>query len=536
MTENRIITNQIKICFIANSPGLKNIQNFFNSISQELFQKYNVTLTYIIKNTFDDVTNAFKAGNPEKIDMFINLPHDRLQDYISKDGVKELNYNTSLFSKNSLLAVSSENKIYGFPTTYEAVALIKKKNISSNKNDILTNKINIPRPDDPYHFYSLLTSFGTQIFKIENNQWTKTVDLNDDVAVKFGQFIRKYKKDKIIAEDIYGINACFRQKKCGSVITGPWFWGKLVEIYGPKFLNELTIESVPKFGGYEPTPFSTIRASFVWSGTTQFDVINKIINQYIITDTGMEVFRGDGLSPYLNINITDEFLKLFKVAIKNSIPMPGFMETTDKNGMSVWNYMKNYLKKIYNNDSAQLKEEWMIMKNGIKNIFPEDNIFPDPCKEPIKILYKESLAKKGGIHSKSKILTSSGFKYISEINTDDVLLNQNKMPIKINAIYYMDIIGNSNNYPALVKNNLISRYQTILVKNDLVTKPVFDNNSVIKKDTKFSYYFIELESNCDNYLVLENDIYVESYSEDNNKYAYMPQKNNLYKKIKLTGN
>lgn len=273
------------------------------------------------------------------------------------------------FMDATMIGTTSEDVLYGYPTSIETYALYYNKDILADmgfepaetmqevieqskqyqegaaKNDRYGFMM---EPGNFYFSYAFIGGFGGYVFG-DNGTDASDLGLNNEGAVKAGELLKQI-HDEILPlknEDLSGdvISSYFNDNKLMYRISGPWDIKNHTEA-GINF----GISPLPKLAnGENPTSFSGVKAYYV-NAYTEFPKAASLLAKFATTDEMLEKrFEMTGQLPpsvaLLDSDAikSDDIAQGFLTQAQYAVPMPNIPEM-----QSVWGPMGNSLTALWN--------------------------------------------------------------------------------------------------------------------------------------------------------------------------------------------
>jgi arabinogalactan oligomer/maltooligosaccharide transport system substrate-binding protein len=262
----------------------KDQYGYMSQIAKDFTELYNIPVK-VVKTEITEQVDKLAQITDDKAPDVVVFPHDHLGRAVAGKLVLEntdFAETTKASSPESAInAVSADGKLYGYPKSVEAVALIYNKDLiptppatwdevlayASNKDihDPANKKYAILwEVAGAYHSYAFVGSNGGYVF---GNNGTNATDLgvNNEGAVKGLTTYAQVKKDLLSSMksgDANGgvINELFMTEKVAMTINGPW----AVKDYQDAGIN-IGVAKIPAFGSEPAKPFGGVRAYYVSS-------------------------------------------------------------------------------------------------------------------------------------------------------------------------------------------------------------------------------------------------------------------------------
>lgn len=256
--------------------------------------------------------------------------HDWLGDLVANQVVEpiDLGGHAADFQDNAIEAFKYDGKHYGLPSTVQSLALVcdaKKVPTQPSWSDVKKVGLALSLNDgggDPYHLYTIQTSFGAHVFKKNNNGYLTELDFENGGA-EFANWLAVDGAQLLDAKSTWDSSVTALQNGTkGCWITGPWVSGVL-DLNSTKF----NIYSVPSVGGKESVSFLSARGFYVSAHSKDITYAKKFVLDYIgKSETQKELFNVSGRIPANKLAFdsakTDRVVQGFGNAGQNAEPLP----------------------------------------------------------------------------------------------------------------------------------------------------------------------------------------------------------------------
>ncbi|MGE8204643.1 sugar ABC transporter substrate-binding protein [Heyndrickxia sp. NPDC080065] len=358
------------------------------AVAKEFTAKYNVPVK-VAEVSHTDAAAKLKTDGPAGLgaDVF-DSAHDHLGELVTA-GLVRTNYfapeykgkylDQALEASSYINPDTDKKELYGFPIAVETYALFYNKKLvqepATTWDDLLTqskkitdkkqNKFGIMfEPSNYYFLHAFVGGYGGYEFG-DNGTNAKDIGLNNDGAVKAGEFVKKI-HDEVLplkAEDITGdaIGSLFNENKLAYKITGPW------DVEGLKKAKvDFGVVPLPKLdNGEPPKSFMGVKSYYV-SAYTKYPKAATLLAQFASSkEMEQKRFEMTGQLPAENTVLdsdvikNDSILSAFLEQVKVATPMPSIPEM-----QSVWAAMGTAFTTIWNK-GADVKQT---LDNAVKQI------------------------------------------------------------------------------------------------------------------------------------------------------------------------
>lgn len=240
-------------------------------------------------------------------------------------------------------AVKYKGKTVGYPISVEALSLIYNKDLVKapleNWEDIYAvdkeQQKNGKRAlmwhfKETYFSWPVMAATGGYVFK----QTPEGYDVNDtgidDAGAKRGlQFMADLAKNGVVPQDAdYSISdSKFNKGEIAMTINGPWAF----ENYKKSGIN-YGVALLPKLDGQRSKAMVGVLSAGINSASPNQDLAVEFLEQFLITDAGLETVNGDkplggvALKSYQEKLDADPNIKAVMANAQNGVPMPNVAE------------------------------------------------------------------------------------------------------------------------------------------------------------------------------------------------------------------
>lgn len=301
----------------------------------------------VLKN-FEDIRADFTAQVPTGNGPDITVgAHDWLGEMTTNGVVSpiEIGDKASEFEESAIAAFTMNEQLYALPYAIENIALLRNVDLAPEApttwDEALTMGeaagttykflIQMNGEDgDPYTFYPLQTSFGSTVFK-QNEDGSYTNELNlaegGDAFAQFladngpggtGAFDQDRKYDIVLD--------AFSKGESPFLIGGPW----MLEAINAGGIN-VSVDAIPSAGGQPARPFVGVAGFYLSSQAKNPLVANDFLVNYIATeDIQYQLYEAGGRPPALKAAAekaaADPITAGFMAAGADAVPMPSIPE------------------------------------------------------------------------------------------------------------------------------------------------------------------------------------------------------------------
>lgn len=361
-------------------------------VAEEFTKKYNIPVK-VEEVGHTDAPGKMKTDGPAGLaaDVFA-APHDHAGGMAAQGLILENFYADEYqqdFMEAAIIGTSVDGKMYGYPTNIETYALFYNKDLvkqapqtfeelmtqSKTFTDKAQNKYGFMMEVGNFYFvYSIIGGYEGYVFG-NNNTDPNDIGLNNEGAVKAGQFMLRLKKEilPLNNEDItYDVKqSLFNEGKLMFNIDGPW----AVKGHKDAGLN-FGVAPLPKLeNGNVPTSFSGVKGFYVNAYTKYPEAASLYAKFATSEEMLLKRFEITGELPPRKSLLENEIIKNDEIAAafltqaQSAVPMPNIPEMP-----AVWGPAGSALAAIWNEQAApkaaldsavqQIKEAIEIQKTG----------------------------------------------------------------------------------------------------------------------------------------------------------------------------
>ena len=308
----------------------------------------------VVEKARDSIRADFETQAPagQGPDVIVGA-HDWVGSYVSQGLITpvELGDVADGLAEVSVRAFSVEGQTYGMPYAIENVALLRNAElapetpaswdemVAAGQALVDAGDADLPfgvqmngEAGDPYHFYSLLTSFGAALFgQDENGDWDPAdVLLDNEGGLQYAQFLQEAGANGIFSISNSGdvLKEMFESGKLPYWITGPWWAGDSVDAG-----IDLVVEPVPGPGGETPSPFVGVQGVMISNfSENKLAATEFVVNFLGSEDAARSLFEADPRPP-ANVVVFEEvsgdpLIQGFGEAGASGSPQPSFASMT----------------------------------------------------------------------------------------------------------------------------------------------------------------------------------------------------------------
>lgn len=233
--------------------------------------------------------------------------HDRFGGYAQAGLLAELTPSKEFKDKFVDFAWDAETyngKLIGYPVAIESLSLIYNKDLLPNPpkswEEILEIDKNLKKDkknaimwnlSEPYFTWPVVASNGGYAFKFADGKYDiNDIGVNNEGSQKALQFVVDMVKNKVINADMdYAIaEAAFNKGDAALTINGPWSWGNI-----EKSKINYGVTTLPTLNGKAAKPFVGVLSAGINSASPNKDLAVEFIENYLLTDSGLEQVNND---------------------------------------------------------------------------------------------------------------------------------------------------------------------------------------------------------------------------------------------------
>jgi arabinogalactan oligomer/maltooligosaccharide transport system substrate-binding protein len=251
----------------------------------------------------------------------------------------------------ALQAVSIEGQTYALPYAIENVALVRNTDLAPDKPAswdemiakgqelVAAGQADLPfgvqmngEAGDPYHFYSLLTSFGSALFgQTPEGDWDPTnVLLGNEGGQQYAQFLQQAGQQGIFSISNTGdvLKEMFESGRLPFWITGPWWAPEAVDAG-----VNISVEPVPGPGGQTPSPFVGVQGFMISNASENKLAATEFVVNFLGSEDAAKALFEEDPRPPANTAVfeevsSDPLIQGFGEAGSTGSPQPSFASMT----------------------------------------------------------------------------------------------------------------------------------------------------------------------------------------------------------------
>lgn len=312
----------------------------------EKFTEETGTKVNLVQKNFDDIRADFTAQVPTGKGPDITVgAHDWLGEFTANGVVApiELGDKAADFEEAAIAAFTYDGALYGLPYAVENIALIRNSELAPEAPATWDDAMAAAEAagtkykflvqmngeeGDPYTFYPLQSSFGSTVFK-QNDDGTYTTELNLATGGdEFAQFLADNgpKGTDVFNQDrSYDIVVdAFSKGESPFLVGGPWMLDSFGDI-------KVSVDPVPSAGGQPATPFLGVQGFYLSAQSKNPLIANDFITNYLSSeDAQIALYNEGGRPPALKaaaeVAAQDPITAGFIAAGEGAQPMPSIPE------------------------------------------------------------------------------------------------------------------------------------------------------------------------------------------------------------------
>ena len=257
--------------------------------------------------------------------------HDWIGDLVANKVIEPIDIGgrAGEFQSNAVDAFKYDGKTYGMPSNVQSLALIcNAKKVPNQPSWDAVKKVGLALSlndggGDPYHLYTIQTSFGSHVFKKDGNGNFKPALDFENGGLDFANWLAGEGSKILDATSTWNSSVTAMQSGTkGCWITGPWVSGVL-----DLNTDEYNIYKVPSVGGKDSISFLSARGFYVSAHSKDIFYARKFVVDYIgKAETQKEIFNVSGRIPAnksaLDAAKDDRVVQGFSKASQNAEPLP----------------------------------------------------------------------------------------------------------------------------------------------------------------------------------------------------------------------
>jgi len=238
-------------------------------------------------------------------------------------------------------ALTVDGKLWGYPTSVEAVGLIYNKALVPTPPKSFEDIFSMKMPEgkksimwdynNAYFSMPLLMANGGYVFKKEDGvYYPDEVGVNNAGAIKGAKMIKKLIDDGVmpVGVDYNVMDTAFSKGELGMMINGPWAWENL------KTLGiDFGVAPLPTIDGRSPKSFVGVVSAGINAASPNKDLAKEFIESYLLADEGLAAMnKAEAMGAVAVKSFSEVIGKDPKVAAtqeiaQHGVPMPGIPET-----------------------------------------------------------------------------------------------------------------------------------------------------------------------------------------------------------------
>jgi maltose/maltodextrin transport system substrate-binding protein len=235
-------------------------------------------------------------------------PHDRIGEWIAGGLLQPLNPSRKALADIDPLALKAftvGGKVWGYPMSIEAVALVYNKDLvktppkSFEEVMALDKKLSADGKkailwdyNNTYFTWPLLAANGGYAFKAkaDGSYDPNDTGVNNAGALKGAELLGKMVKDGVMPKGAgyADMEAGMAQGKVAMMINGPWSWDNL-----KKSNINFGVAKIPTVAGKKAAPFVGVLGAMVSKASPNRDVAVEFIENYMLSVKGLKMINDD---------------------------------------------------------------------------------------------------------------------------------------------------------------------------------------------------------------------------------------------------
>jgi len=337
----------------------------------------------VVEKNFDDIREEFLAQAPtgEGPDVIVGA-HDWAGELVTNGVVNpvQLGAKAEEFSEVAVNAFTYEGQTYGVPYGIENIALVRNNDIVSQAPDSFDALIEqgqeadakyplllqIGEEGDAYHMYPLQSSFGAQVFKMDDSgSYVPELALGGENGEAFAEYLSSLGQagsgvlDTAITDDV--AKEAFLNGESPYMITGPWNISAFTDAG-----LDVSVLPIPSAGDEPAAPFVGVQGFYISSYSENAVLANEFLLNYVGTkDVQLELYKTGGRVPALKAAADalsdDPIVAGFAEAGEIGVPMPALPEMN-----AVWTYWGTTEADIVSGQASDPAQAWNTMVDNIK--------------------------------------------------------------------------------------------------------------------------------------------------------------------------
>ncbi len=337
----------------------------------------------LVQKNFDDIRADFTTQVPtgEGPDITVGA-HDWLGE-LTQNGVVaplEIGDKADEFEESSIAAFTFDGQLYALPYAIENIALLRNVELAPEAPatwddamaaaDAADTKYKFlvqmnGEEGDPYTFYPLQSSFGSTVFKQnEDGSYTNELALADG-GDAFAEFLAENgeKGTDVFNQDrSYDVVVdAFAKGESPFLIGGPW----MLDTINQEGVD-VSVDPVPSAGGQDARPFAGVQGFYLSSESANPLLANDFLVNYLATeDAQLALYESGDRPPALKsaaaVAAQDPITAGFMAAGEHAQPMPSIPEMA-----AVWTPWGRTEAAIINGSATDPAAAWAQMIEDIQ--------------------------------------------------------------------------------------------------------------------------------------------------------------------------
>ena len=237
-------------------------------------------------------------------------------------------------------AVTFNNEIWGYPISVEAVGLIYNKDLVPDPPATMEEiaEMNIEGVTSPimwdynntYFSFPLMMAGGGFAFDKKDGSYDPgTTGVANEGAIAGASIIKSLIDDNVMPSGVdYGVmDAAINKGETAMVINGPWAWSNL-EKSGINF----GVAPVPSVAGQPSKSFVGVLSAALNAGSPNQDIAVEFIENYMLTDEGLQSVNDDvplgavAIKSFSEQLASDPLISATLANAQSGVPMPSIPE------------------------------------------------------------------------------------------------------------------------------------------------------------------------------------------------------------------
>lgn len=320
-------------------------------VAQEFTDDTGVQVEFIQREVTAQTTANFISQAPtgQAPDIILG-PHDNLGQLASNGVVApvEMGDRAKDFSENARDALVFDGVSYGVPYAVENVALIRNNKLTTAEpatfdelraegHRLMKDKgikypftvSQSPEAGDPYHLYSLQTSFGAEVFeRTKDGEYTNELTMGGKNGHEFAEYLRELGKtgdlQTSMSPDI--AKESFLKGDSAFHLAGPWDLSE-IEAAG----MDVSVLPVPPAGDHAARPFVGVQMFNVNAYSQNSVAAQDFVTNYLTRpESQIELYEASGRPPASTVAVDrikdDPLRSSFAEIAQKGLPMPAIPE------------------------------------------------------------------------------------------------------------------------------------------------------------------------------------------------------------------